>query len=165
MWTAPGYEPERPQPPAETGRRLATFPRGDREELRVTLAEYKGRPYLALRVWAEGDGGGWWPVRGKGVSVRISEAGKLAEALAAVAGAAQGRSSGAQPRGQRPARQGSHGEAAGARDGPYQLEPSPRQGGAPGRPGGASREFHGKSLPPPDPGRGGFDEFGGAGEG
>jgi hypothetical protein len=75
-------------PPVEQGERLATFPRnrGD-EELRVTLATYNGHAYVALRVWARGQDGEFWPVRGKGCSVRLAEAGGLAEALAAVAAA------------------------------------------------------------------------------
>jgi hypothetical protein len=78
-------QPYRPGPPAEEGRRLATFPRnrGD-EELRVTLSAYNGHDYIALRVWARGQDGEFWPVRGKGCSVRLSEAGELARALAAV---------------------------------------------------------------------------------
>lgn len=87
MWVNPKYrdQVEQPRPPQETGRRLATFPRGDGVELRVSLAEYQGRPYVALRVWERGQDGQWWPVRGKGCSVRVAEARELAEALLAVA--------------------------------------------------------------------------------
>jgi hypothetical protein len=69
MWRHPRYaEPTRSEPPApplaETGRRLATFPRNRGEELRVTLAEYEGHLYISLRVWAPGSDGLLWPVRG-----------------------------------------------------------------------------------------------------
>ena len=86
MWRNPNYPaPAPPAPPQEQGERLATFPRGDGVELRVTLSEYQGRPYIGLRVWERGQDGAWWPVRGKGCSVRLTEAAELAEALAAVA--------------------------------------------------------------------------------
>jgi len=88
MWVNPKYKDQvqQPTPPQEQGRRLATFPRGDGAELRISLAEYQGGPYVALRVWERDQAGAWWPVKGKGCSVRIAEAGKLAEALTAVAG-------------------------------------------------------------------------------
>ena len=83
MWTKPGYNPDQSQPPAEQGKRLASLNRGEGVELRVTLAEYEGRPYLSLRVWERGRDGKHWPVKGKGVSVRLSEARTVAEALLA----------------------------------------------------------------------------------
>jgi hypothetical protein len=74
------------QPPAEHGRRLAALPRpGGRgranAELRVALAEFEGRPYFALRVWEQDQEGRWWPCKGKGVSVRLSEARAVAAAI------------------------------------------------------------------------------------
>ncbi len=81
MWVSPRHpNPPRPaEPPAETGRRLGTFDRGDDGELRVCLQRYEGRPYISLRVWAKG-----WPVKGKGVSIRVREAAGLAAILADV---------------------------------------------------------------------------------
>jgi hypothetical protein len=78
--------PGAPQPPFETGQRLATFPRGlqAEEELRVALCHYKGFPFVTLRVWEQDDQGQWWPVRGKGLSVRARECAGIAEALASV---------------------------------------------------------------------------------
>ena len=73
MWTAPGYQPDRPTPPQENGRRLATFPRGEGAEMRVNLAEYQGRPFVSLRLWERDGAGAWWPVKGKGCSVRLNE--------------------------------------------------------------------------------------------
>jgi hypothetical protein len=82
MWVNPKHPdpPRRSTPPPETGRRLLALPRGDREELRVTLDEFNGHPYLAVRVWQRDQGGSWWPTR-KGVSVRLSEARDVADAL------------------------------------------------------------------------------------
>src|SRR4051812_29226405 len=74
VWTKPGYEPDRPTPPAENGQRLISFPRGEGIELRVNLSEYQGRPYVSLRVWSRDQGGNWWPEKGKGCSVRLTEA-------------------------------------------------------------------------------------------
>jgi hypothetical protein len=103
MWRNPKFRDQvvQPQAPAESGRRLATFPRGDGVEMRVNLAEYQGRPYVALRLWERDQGGTWWPCKGKGCSIRISEASGLAEALKSVAEA----EAGPQPaRGARPLR-------------------------------------------------------------
>jgi hypothetical protein len=57
----------------ETGRRLATFPRQDGEELRVSLDCYKGHPFVNVHKWARGPGGRMVPLRGQGTTVRISE--------------------------------------------------------------------------------------------
>jgi hypothetical protein len=77
-------EPRRePQgaPPTDDGELLAELPRGLDEVLRVTLREYEGRPFVSLRVWALGQSGGYWPVKGKGCTVRIREAEAVAGAL------------------------------------------------------------------------------------
>jgi hypothetical protein len=71
----------RPAPPAEEGRRLATFPRGAGAELRVTLAEYEGHPYISLRCWERGRDGPLWPSKTRGLSIRLREAEDVASAL------------------------------------------------------------------------------------
>jgi hypothetical protein len=80
--TAPRTPAAAPEPDGEI---LARFPRknigGPAQELRVVLDHYEGHAYLAVRVWQEGDGGVWWPVKGKGVSIRLSECEGMAEAL------------------------------------------------------------------------------------
>lgn len=79
----PGERP-RASPPQDTGRRLATLPReerGQRAELRVSWAEYEGRPYVSLRVWTFDDVGAAWPTK-VGVTVRLRELPAVAEALA-----------------------------------------------------------------------------------
>src|SRR4051794_14365723 len=91
MWRNPKYYPdagpaEQPAPPAPTGELLAAFPRrgpeGVDQELRVVLDEYQGHRYLAIRLWQRNSRTcGWWPLKGRGVSVRLSEAEGVAEAL------------------------------------------------------------------------------------
>ncbi len=89
MWRNPKYFPpaeqaeteQHPEAPADTGERLATFPRDPGTELRVSRAEYQGRPFVSLRVWQRDQAGAWWPVKGKRCSVRIGECTALAEAL------------------------------------------------------------------------------------
>jgi hypothetical protein len=83
MWISDRHpNPPKPAaPPTDNGRRLATLARGNDAELRVTLAQYQGRPYCAFRVWERGTDGHLWPARNKGLSVRISE---LADVIAAL---------------------------------------------------------------------------------
>lgn len=84
-----GREPPLPAepaaPPEPTGEVVAAFDRpgrgGPDQQLRVTLEEFKGHPFLSIRLWTRDREGGWWPVRGRGVSVRLSEAEGVAEAL------------------------------------------------------------------------------------
>ncbi len=83
MWVRSGHTVAPPATPPDTGEVLASFPRADGEELRLAAAEFNGAAYLALRVWRRDRSGCWWPVAGKGVSVRVGEAGGMAEALAA----------------------------------------------------------------------------------
>lgn len=89
MWRNPKYSGEdagtaQAEAPRESGTRLATLPRrgpaGEAQELRVVLDAYNGHEYLSVRLW-QGDRGSWWPVKGKGVSVRLSEAEPVAAAL------------------------------------------------------------------------------------
>ena len=71
-------------PPVDEGEALATFRRGRRQELRVSLAEWHGHPFVDLKVWRRESAGPWRPVKGRSCSVRLAEAGPLAEALARV---------------------------------------------------------------------------------
>jgi hypothetical protein len=132
MYVSPNHPnpPRQATAPQESGQRVATFPRGDGVELRVNLAEYLGRPYLALRVWERDQAGAWWPVRGKGCSVRIGECEELADALARVVG-----------------RIG----AADRQDDPRQEGPPPARRGSARPPFDANRAT--------TPNRPGFDEF------
>src|SRR4051794_20663412 len=87
MWVSPNHPdpPRSPAAPQDTGYRLATFERHGGEEFRVSLAEYRGHPFVSLRVWAPGSDGQWWPVKGKSVSVKLGEVAELAEALETLA--------------------------------------------------------------------------------
>jgi hypothetical protein len=79
--TAPRTPAAAPEPSGEV---LATFPRkahdGPECELRVSLEEYQGNPFVSVRVWERDQAGQWWPTK-KGVSVRMGEADGVAEAL------------------------------------------------------------------------------------
>jgi len=104
VWVNPKYrsQVEQPAPPEDDGRQLAAIPRGDgREELRVTLKAYNGHPYLAVRLWARDDRG-WWPQKGKGVSIRMAEIATVMDALQAAIGAT-GEHQRQEERGERPA--------------------------------------------------------------
>ncbi len=76
--TGPTQGPAAVEPGGEV---IATFRRSETEELRVSIAEYLGSPYIALRVWAVTAGLGWRPVSRKGLSVRLGEAEGVAAAL------------------------------------------------------------------------------------
>lgn len=60
---------------------LAAIKRGQREELRLSLSTFKGRPFLSLRLWLQPESGEWIPTR-KGCSVRLHEVPAVQEALA-----------------------------------------------------------------------------------
>lgn len=78
---APSPTPQA-QAPIPTGRTLAQIPRGSTEELRVALDEFAGHRYVALRLWRlDRRSGEWWPVKGKGVSIRLGELAEVVEAL------------------------------------------------------------------------------------
>jgi hypothetical protein len=75
-----------PRPPEPDGQVLATFPRRSREgpdaELRVILQEYQGHEFIGVSLWERGTGG-FWPARGKTLSIRRGEARQFAEAVLA----------------------------------------------------------------------------------
>ena len=87
MWRNPKYaQPEpSPQAPEPSGRLIASCERPGRgrdpdAELRTTLDEYKGNPFLTVRVWLRGNDGGWFPTK-KGITVRLGEVEDVAAAL------------------------------------------------------------------------------------
>jgi hypothetical protein len=78
MWVNPRYPRPAADPPPET---LLSLPRPDKdEELRLEKREYHGRPYLAMVIYRFGPDG---EREHKLVSVRLGEAGRLAEAIRA----------------------------------------------------------------------------------
>lgn len=85
---APSSPGSRGRPPQENGERLATIARGTDEQLRLSWAEYNGANFLNLRVWKRIEDG-WWPERGKGLTVRMNELADFAEGVAAAMDAAR----------------------------------------------------------------------------
>ena len=98
MWINPKYADRYPdagqaeataepptRPPAETGRRILALPRkgrdGSEDELRVSLDAFEGHPYISIRLWMlDRRSGAWWPTK-KGLSIRMREAGDVADAI------------------------------------------------------------------------------------
>jgi hypothetical protein len=122
--------------PEPTGEVLARFPRrgpdGVEQELRVVRDEYQGHRYLAVRLWQrDGRTGQWWPLKGKGISVRLSEAQGVAEALVEGLELA-GRDEQQSPTPGRPAPRRGADEAAGRQG--YSANEYPSEGQRDGRP-------------------------------
>lgn len=78
-------ERERPAPAAadapDPGRVLLAVARPDGSEFRVSLHRYEGRPFVRVAPWQRGGGGSWWPVKGKGATVKVRELAAVAKAL------------------------------------------------------------------------------------
>src|SRR4051794_15697663 len=72
---------EQPQAPKDSGRQIIALPRGDSVEMRLSLASYLGRPFVSFRIWERGRDGQFWPVKGKGCSVRVGEIANVIAAL------------------------------------------------------------------------------------
>ena len=81
--TAPAESRPALTAPVDTGERLATLERGESEHVRVTWAEYEGKPFLNIRLWTKAPDGQWWPDKAKGITVRVRELGAFAEGVAA----------------------------------------------------------------------------------
>jgi hypothetical protein len=77
----PSVPPRHEAPPAEP-RRLATFPRGTdgSEELRIELAEFKGKEFVNVRIWFRGEDGKFYPTK-RGVSLKLRELPEIVSAL------------------------------------------------------------------------------------
>src|SRR5438067_480849 len=99
MWVNPKYSrtsPEQPDPtpPKPSGKLILACarkgPDGAPLELRVSLDEYQGRPYISLRLWQfHRSSGAWFPTK-KGASIRLSEAASVIDALESAMGLAGG---------------------------------------------------------------------------
>lgn len=72
----------------DPGQILASIDRADGTQLRVSQHLYEGRPFLRIAPWQRGADGSWWPVKGKGVTVKVRELGAVAEGLCAAMDAA-----------------------------------------------------------------------------
>ncbi|HMJ85075.1 MAG TPA: PC4/YdbC family ssDNA-binding protein [Vicinamibacterales bacterium] len=68
--------------PADDGVKLATLSRGADRELRIRWRSFKGHYFVDVREWAaSAQTGEWWPVKGKGVTIKARE---LREAITAL---------------------------------------------------------------------------------
>lgn len=66
----------------DPGKVLASIARPDGTQLRVSAHTYEGRPFVRVAPWSSRDGGAtWWPVKGKGASVKVRELAAVAAAL------------------------------------------------------------------------------------
>jgi hypothetical protein len=65
----------------EAGKVLVAIERPDGQELRIEWAEYRGHPYLSLRLWGKDRAGRWWPDPKRGVSVRLGELEEARDAI------------------------------------------------------------------------------------
>lgn len=66
--------------PQDSGIRLATFPRPE-GELRLTWNTYEGKSYLRFQLWSKGEDGSFWPVKGKGFTIKVKDLPDLAEGV------------------------------------------------------------------------------------
>ena len=64
----------------DPGKVLASCERQDGTELRVTLKEYQGRPWIDVRIWQAAEGEKTIPTK-KGVGIRTRELPDVVEAL------------------------------------------------------------------------------------
>ena len=64
----------------DPGTVLASVPRPDGTELRVSLQRFEGKPFVRVAPWQR-SGDAWWPVKGKGVTVKVRELATVAAAL------------------------------------------------------------------------------------
>src|SRR3990170_4674469 len=70
------------QPLVDDGERLATIDRGPNVELRVGLKEFKGHRFIRLQEWSVNTHNSqWWPVKGKGCSVKLRELDRVITSL------------------------------------------------------------------------------------
>jgi len=65
----------------DPGHVLASLPRPDGTELRVSLHRYEGRPFVRVAPWSRGAAGDAWPVKGKGATIKTRELAAVARAL------------------------------------------------------------------------------------
>ena len=60
---------------------IAAFNKNPREQLKIQLKEYKGRPYLDIRIYWTPDGGQTWSPSKKGVTCGLAYLTQLHEAV------------------------------------------------------------------------------------
>ena len=60
--------------PTDDGVKLATITRGGDRELRIRFRDFKGHAFIDVREWAASpQTGEWWPVKGKGATIKPHE--------------------------------------------------------------------------------------------
>jgi hypothetical protein len=84
-------DPTPPASPRDGPRTLARFGRGDSDELRVSLAQYKCHQYVLMQIWSLGPDLRWRPRAGRSATVRVRELRRLAEVLMRAADQVEGR--------------------------------------------------------------------------
>jgi hypothetical protein len=70
--------------PVYDGEPLATISRGTDRELRIRWREHSGYRFLDLREWSNSPGDAWWPVKGKGITIKPRELETVLEAVQAL---------------------------------------------------------------------------------
>lgn len=116
-----GMRPSSSQPAPDKGEILARCTREDGTELLVAWREFDGHNYMDIRIW-RGD----WPIKGKGISIRLKEIADLAEGVAvAVDRTMDSQRAWLQSRGEGQGRGGGHSSR------PSQARPSERREEAP----------------------------------
>lgn len=151
MWRNPKFHPgdtataERSGPPQPDGTVLAEFPRRPREGpdqlMRVVLQEYQGHPYIAVSLWERGRGG-FWPVKGKAMSIRRAEAADFANAIFEALERMEDAENRAEAEAARTATPAPAGASRGKGNG-RRYDPASVQGASRVRPGGDFDEFEG----------------------
>lgn len=82
--TDPAIAPAQTNPPLDDGEKLATLSRGPGLELRIRAKAFKGHRYIDVREWSQkAPDQDWWPVKGRGVTIKRRELEAVIAALAA----------------------------------------------------------------------------------
>jgi|SRR4051812_9105779 hypothetical protein len=68
--------------PTDDGVALATISRAADRELRIRWRTFNGHPFIDVREWAASrHTGEWWPVKGKGLTIKPRELDEVLSAL------------------------------------------------------------------------------------
>lgn len=59
-----------------------SFPKSENEEIKFSIREYKGRFFIDLRLWFQGEEGGEWKPTKKGVFLAVEHFGELKKGVA-----------------------------------------------------------------------------------
>jgi hypothetical protein len=60
---------------------LSRVSRPDGSEMRVSAHVYEGKPFLRVGPWQRGEGDSWWPIKGKGTTIKMREIGVVIAGL------------------------------------------------------------------------------------